>query len=234
MIWALDPLLDVKNHCRTMATETTKSMSDSTRQFSKRAIDLTIAAVALISLSPLLTVCAVLVRWRLGSPVLFWQERAGLVGRPFLIFKFRTMTDKKDVEGKLLVDEFRITRLGQFLRSSSLDELPGLWNVLVGEMSLVGPRPLPTRYLSRYTTEQQHRHRVRPGITGLAQIQGRNRLSWEEKFRWDIQYVKQHTLWLDLKIMLLTIVRVLRRDGISSGECVSAPEFTGSNTRQAA
>ena len=195
--------------------------------YPKRVLDITLAAAALILLSPLMFVCAVLVRSRLGKPVLFRQERIGLGDRPFRIFKFRTMTDERNTEGDLLADELRVTRLGKILRATSIDELPALINVLLGQMSLVGPRPLPSRYLPRYTREQRQRHRVLPGITGLAQVHGRNRLSWEEKFRLDLEYVHSRTLWLDVRILILTVLRVLRRDGIDSDHCVSAPEFLG-------
>ncbi|MEM8946015.1 MAG: sugar transferase [Planctomycetota bacterium] len=202
-------------------------MNRPSTRLSKRFLDVTISATALVALSPLLVVSAALVRWRLGSPVLFRQQRIGLGDRPFGILKLRTMTDERDSEGTLLADDLRVTRLGRFLRNTSIDELPALANVLFGQMSLVGPRPLPTRYLPRYTSEQRRRHQVLPGITGLAQVRGRNRLSWEDKFRWDIEYVDNQSMRLDLVILSLTVSKVLRRTDIDSEHCVSAPEFLG-------
>lgn len=166
--------------------------------------------------------------WRsMGRPVLFRQTRPGLHGRPFVLYKFRTMTDARDEQGKLLPDEQRLTRLGRWLRATSLDELPELWNVLKGDMSLVGPRPLRMEYLTRYTAEQMRRHEVKPGLTGWAQVNGRNSLSWEEKFRRDVWYVDNWTLWLDFKILLRTVLVVFRREGISAPGHATAPKFIG-------
>ncbi|MEL6477347.1 MAG: sugar transferase [Pseudomonadota bacterium] len=188
----------------------------------KRALDLCLAALALAVLAPLLALLAGLVWARMGRPVFFVQERPGLCGRPFRMVKFRTMLagDAPDAE--------RLTPLGQFLRATSLDELPELLNVLRGEMSLVGPRPLLMEYLPLYSPEQARRHEVRPGITGWAQINGRNALSWEEKFALDIWYIDNRTLWLDLKILALTVVKAFRREGISAEGEATMPRFTGS------
>lgn len=193
----------------------------------KRLLDFVVALLALVLLSPLLFLLAVWIRLTMGSPVLFRQTRPGLHGRPFAMYKFRTMADARDPEGNLLPDEQRLTRFGRFLRSTSLDELPELINVLKGEMSLVGPRPLLMKYLDRYTPEQFRRHEVRPGITGWAQINGRNAIPWEEKFKLDIWYVDHQSLWLDLKILLLTLLKVFRREGIGHGLQETMPEFRG-------
>jgi lipopolysaccharide/colanic/teichoic acid biosynthesis glycosyltransferase len=168
------------------------------------------------------------VRQELGSPVLFRQVRPGLGGKPFVMYKFRTMTEERDEQGNLFPDEKRLTPFGAFLRAWSLDELPELFNVLKGDMSLVGPRPLLMQYLDRYTPEQFRRHEVKPGITGWAQVNGRNALSWEEKFKLDVWYVDNWTIWLDLKILWLTLVKVLRREGISAHGHATMPEFKGS------
>lgn len=194
----------------------------------KRLFDLFLAALGVVILSPVLLLIALLVRIYHGSPVLFTQQRPGFKGRPFFIYKFRTMTDARDAEGRLLPDAQRLTRLGRFLRASSLDELPELFNVLRGEMSLVGPRPLLMQYLDRYTPEQARRHEVLPGITGWAQVNGRNALSWEDKFRLDVWYVDHWSLWLDVKILLLTLWKVLKREGISQPGHATAEEFMGS------
>jgi lipopolysaccharide/colanic/teichoic acid biosynthesis glycosyltransferase len=194
----------------------------------KRCFDLAVALVAVIILSPILAVLAMLVRLKLGSPVLFRQVRPGMHGKPFEMVKLRTMTDARGADGLLLSDAERLTPLGQFLRSSSLDELPELWNVLRGEMSLVGPRPLLMQYLPLYSPEQARRHEVRPGITGWAQVNGRNTLSWDEKFAADIWYVDNHSLLLDLKILALTVLAVLGRKGISAVGEATMPPFTGS------
>lgn len=192
-------------------------------------VDLLGATAGLILLAPLLMVIAVLVRIKLGSPVLFRQIRPGLHGKPFVLYKFRTMTDARDANGVLLPDEQRLTRFGQFLRSTSLDELPELVNVLKGEMSLVGPRPLLMEYLERYTPEQARRHEVKPGITGWAQIHGRNAISWEEKFQLDVWYVDNWNLWLDFKILLMTFWKVLHREGVSAEGHATMPEFKGNS-----
>ena len=181
----------------------------------------------LVILSPLLVVLAFQVRARLGVPVLFRQQRPGLLGRPFWLLKFRTMTEARDSHGKPLPDAARLTRFGRWLRSTSLDELPGLWNILRGEMSFIGPRPLLMQYLSIYSPDQARRHDVKPGFSGWAQINGRNAISWEQKFRLDVWYVDHQSFWLDLRISLLTIWKVIRREGISAaGEATMAP-FTG-------
>ena len=193
--------------------------------FGKRAIDFTAALLGLFVLSPLLGILALLVRRQMGSPVLFRQQRPGLHGQPFMMNKFRTMTDARDADGNLLPDEDRLTGLGKFLRATSLDELPELLNVLKGEMSLIGPRPLLMRYLDRYTPEQARRHEVRPGITGWAQINGRNALSWEEKFALDVWYVDHCNLLLDVRILLLTVWKVIRREGISQEGQATMYEF---------
>jgi sugar transferase EpsL len=193
----------------------------------KRCLDASIAAALLVLLAPLFAVLAVLIRIRLGSPVLFVQERPGLHSAPFRLVKFRSMTDKTDDQGRPLPDAQRMTRLGRFLRATSLDELPELWNVLKGEMSLVGPRPLLMEYLPRYTSEQARRHDIRPGITGWAQINGRNAVSWTEKFEMDIWYVDHHTIRLDALILWRTIGQVVRRHGISAGGDTTMPKFMG-------
>ena len=193
----------------------------------KRLFDLTSSLALLILLSPLLAGIAALARLLLGSPVFVRQLRPGLHGRPFTLLKFRTMTEARDPAGNLLPDEQRLTRLGRFLRRTSLDELPELINVLKGEMSLVGPRPLLMRYLDRYTPEQARRHEVKPGITGWAQINGRNALTWEEKFKLDVWYVDHRSFWLDAKILLLTLWKVLQREGINQPGHATMEEFRG-------
>jgi lipopolysaccharide/colanic/teichoic acid biosynthesis glycosyltransferase len=193
----------------------------------KRAFDFIIALVALICLTPFLVLIALLVRMRLGSPVLFVQERAGQHGKPFRMYKFRTMTDGADAVGQLLPDAERLTPFGRFLRASSLDELPELWNIVKGEMSLVGPRPLLIRYLPRYNPDQARRHLVRPGLTGLAQISGRNTLSWEEKLSLDTWYVDHRSFRLDLQILLRTVSKAFDRHGINADDSATMPEFMG-------
>ena len=193
----------------------------------KRTFDVAVAAVGLLALSPLLAAIGALVALTIGRPVLFRQERPGLGGKSFTLIKFRTMTDERDQQGELLPDEDRLPRLGRFLRSTSLDELPELWNVLRGDMSLVGPRPLLMEYLELYTPEQFRRHEATPGLTGLAQVSGRNSLSWEEKFALDVQYVDQLSWLLDLKILLHTVAQVLKRDGISADNHPTMPRFHG-------
>lgn len=196
----------------------------------KRFFDLFISFFALILLAPVLLLVALQIRRKLGSPVLFRQTRPGLFGRPFCMIKFRTMRDAVDAQGNPLPDSERMTPFGQFLRSASLDELPELWNVLKGEMSLVGPRPLLMEYLPLYSPEQARRHEVRPGVTGWAQVNGRNALSWDEKFKLDVWYVDQQSFWLDLKIILLTIKKVFFREGISAAGEATMPRFTGSSS----
>lgn len=193
----------------------------------KRVFDAMAALVALCLLSPVLVLVAWQIRRRLGSPVLFQQIRPGRYGRPFKMVKFRTMRDAIDAAGNPLPDSERMTAFGSFLRSSSLDELPELWNVLKGEMSLVGPRPLLMEYLPLYSKEQARRHEVRPGVTGWAQVNGRNALSWDEKFKYDIWYVDHQSFWLDLKIILMTIKKVLVREGIRAAGEATMPKFCG-------
>ena len=196
-------------------------------KYIKRPQDIVLSAAALVVLSPVLAVTAGLVKKRLGSPVIFAQERPGKDGKIFRLYKFRTMTDEKDAEGNLLSDEVRLTPFGQKLRSTSIDELPELWNVLKGDMSVVGPRPLLVKYLPRYNEHQARRHEVRPGITGWAQIHGRNTLSWEDKFDYDVEYVDHVSFTGDWKIIFRTIGAVLHREGISSETSVTMEEFKG-------
>jgi lipopolysaccharide/colanic/teichoic acid biosynthesis glycosyltransferase len=193
----------------------------------KRTFDLVCATVGCVALSPVLAAVALAIRVSMGGPVLFRQMRPGRYGRPFMLLKFRTMSEARDSEGCLLADGKRLTRLGQCLRASSLDELPQLWNVVRGNMSLVGPRPLMMEYLKRYTPQQARRHEVMPGITGWTQVNGRNALSWEEKFALDVWYVDNWSLTLDLRILFNTVWRVLRRNGISRAGHATAPEFMG-------
>lgn len=192
----------------------------------KRVLDVVVGGVAFVALLPVQGVIGYLVKQKLGPPVLFRQQRPGKDGEVFELVKFRTMLEVDESQG-LVSDEQRLTSFGAFLRSTSLDELPSLWNVVRGDMSLVGPRPLLVRYLERYTPQQARRHEVRPGVTGLAQVSGRNALTWEEKFDRDIEYVKNRSFQLDLKIMLLTVVRVGNRDGISANDDVTMPEYMG-------
>jgi sugar transferase EpsL len=194
----------------------------------KRTLDLTLATLALIVSLPVIALTALAVRVGIGSPVLFRQVRPGLRGRPFRIFKFRTMTDETDANGSLLPDAERLTPLGRWIRRTSLDELPQLFNVLRGELSLVGPRPLLMEYLPRYTAEQARRMEVKPGITGWAQVNGRNAITWERKFELDVWYVDHQSLLLDLRILGMTLIKALRREGISQSDHVSMPEFRGS------
>ena len=197
-------------------------------RFSKRLFDLLATTLGLIIVLPLTLVISLLVWIFLGTPVLFRQQRPGYKGRPFITYKFRTMTDRRGPDGSLLPDSERLTPFGRFLRSTSLDDLAQLFNVLRGEMSLVGPRPLLMQYLERYTPEQMRRHDVLPGITGWAQINGRNVLDWEEKFRLDVWYVDHWSFWLDMKILLLTPWKVFKREGINQPGHVTAEEFRGS------
>lgn len=198
----------------------------------KRVLDILAALLALVLLSPLILGVAVLVRVRLGSPVLFSQVRPGLHGRPFRMYKFRSMLVADGPDGQPLPDARRLTPFGRFLRASSLDELPELWNVLRGDMSLVGPRPLLMEYLPLYSARQVRRHEVRPGITGWAQVNGRNALSWDEKFELDVWYVENRTLWLDVGILWKTLMTVMRRDGISNEGHATMPPFLGKNARE--
>src|SRR5882672_2063545 len=192
---------------------------------SKRALDLFGSAIGLVVLAPIMVLIAVLIRMTMGAPVLFCQERPGLKGRPFTIFKFRTLSERRDQRGHFLPDEERMTRLGTLLRRASLDELPELLNVLKGDMSLVGPRPLLMRYLPRYTAEQMRRHDVKPGITGWAQVNGRNAIEWEQRLALDAWYVDHASLWLDLRILALTAWEVVRRRGINQAGHATAEEF---------
>ena len=193
----------------------------------KRLFDITVATAALVALSPVYTITAYKVKKNLGSPVLFRQTRPGLHGKPFEMIKFRTMKDATDKEGNALPDSERLTEFGKKLRASSLDELPELWNVLKGDMSLVGPRPLLMEYLPLYNAEQAKRHNVRPGVTGYAQVNGRNSLSWEDKFKLDTWYVEHQSLWLDMKILLKTVKKVIIKDGISAEGEATMTKFTG-------
>lgn len=193
----------------------------------KRLIDIVVSIMGLILFSPVLLVLAIVIRLKLGSPVLFCQQRPGLNGKPFVLIKFRTMTDAKDSDGKLLLDSERLPAFGRLLRSISLDELPELLNVLKGQMSIVGPRPLMMKYLDRYTPEQARRHEVKPGITGWAQIHGRNVISWEEKFKLDVWYADHWNLWLDLKILTKSFVHVLKRQDITQAGRATVDEFMG-------
>ena len=191
----------------------------------KRLFDFLVALCAILTLLPVIVIVAVLIRFKLGSPILFTQDRPGLNGQIFKMMKFRTMLDGKDKYGNLLPDNERMTKFGAFLRSTSFDELPGLFNVLKGDMSLVGPRPLLVQYLPLYSTEQARRHNVRPGITGWAQVNGRNAISWDEKFKLDIWYVDNQCFWLDLKILLLTVKKVFVREGINADGHVTIEPF---------
>lgn len=193
----------------------------------KRVFDIVVALIALIILAPVILIVAFLIRFKLGTPIFFHQLRPGLRGDEFKMIKFRTMLDSFDKSQKQLPDEKRITRFGSFLRSTSLDELPELWNVLKGDMSLVGPRPLLMEYLPLYSKEQFRRHEVRPGITGWAQVNGRNSISWEDKFKLDVWYVENQSFWLDLKILTLTLKKVLIREGISLEGHMTTEKFKG-------
>ena len=193
----------------------------------KRIIDLILSGIALLLLSPVYLIVAVLVRVKLGSPVLFSQERPGKNEKVFRMYKFRSMTDERDAEGNLLPDEIRLTHFGAMLRATSLDELPELWNIFKGEMSIVGPRPLLVKYLPRYNDRQRHRHDVRPGLTGWAQVNGRNAISWEQKFEYDVEYVEKESFWFDVKILFMTVGKVLQRSGISQEGNVTMEEFMG-------
>lgn len=198
----------------------------------KRAFDIAASASALVVLSPVLAITAYKVKKEMGSPVLFRQVRPGLHGKPFEMVKFRTMKDATDKEGNALPNSERLTEFGKKLRASSLDELPELWNVLKGDMSLVGPRPLLMEYLPLYNAEQAKRHNVRPGVTGYAQVNGRNSLSWEDKFKLDTWYVEHQTFLLDMKILLKTVIKVIIKDGINQSEEVTMTRFTGTKNEQ--
>jgi lipopolysaccharide/colanic/teichoic acid biosynthesis glycosyltransferase len=198
----------------------------------KSSGDRLLAAIALILLSPFVTILAIAIYFKMGSPVIFAQARVGKNNSIFTFYKFRTMTDQRDSDGKLLPDMERLTPLGEFLRQTSLDELPQLWNVLRGDMSFIGPRPLITAYLERYTPEQARRHEVTPGITGWAQINGRNSISWEKKFQLDIWYIDHWSLWLDLKILLQTVIKIVSREGVDEDQNTTSSEFMGTITKQ--
>ena len=200
-------------------------------KYFKRPLDIALSGAALVVLSPVMGVTALLVKKKLGSPVIFTQERPGKDEKIFKLYKFRSMTDKRDKNGQLLPDEVRLTKFGRTLRSTSLDELPELWNILKGDMSIVGPRPLLVRYLPRYNEHQARRHEVRPGFTGLAQVHGRNAISWEEKFDWDVKYVDHITFTGDCKIVLETVKTVFKREGISAAGEATMGEFMGSEKK---
>lgn len=195
----------------------------------KRLLDILVAGIAIVLLSPAMIVVMMLINKKLGSPIFFQQVRPGLGGKPFKMVKFRTMLDAVDSQGNPLPDEVRLTDFGKFLRSTSLDELPELWNVLKGDMSLVGPRPLLMEYLPLYSADQARRHEVRPGVTGWAQINGRNAISWEQKFELDTWYVDNQSLWLDIKILFLTVWKVVHRDGISAAGEATMSRFMGAS-----
>ena len=201
-------------------------------KYLKRPFDLFVALIAFIILFPLLLIIAVLIRIKLGSPIIFKQKRPGLNEKIFTLYKFRTMTDKKDDQGVLLPDSVRLTKFGKFLRSTSLDELPSLVNILKGDMSLIGPRPLLVQYLELYTNDQKKRHNVRPGLTGLAQINGRNTLSWSEKFNLDLKYVENISFIMDCKVFFNTIKKVIRREGISSKTSETMEFFLGNKEKE--
>lgn len=215
------------NRPRPEKVERRRMVKDGYRLLGKRLLDLFFSLFAVILCSPLLVVITLLVRIKLGSPVVYCQKRPGLHGRPFTLLKFRTMIDTYNIEGNTLPDEERLTEFGRFLRSTSLDELPEFFNVLKGDMSLVGPRPLLMQYLVRYNREQARRHEVKPGITGWAQVNGRNALTWERKFEHDVWYVDHQSLSLDMKILALTVWKILKREGISQPGQATAEEFKG-------
>ncbi|WP_339726308.1 sugar transferase [uncultured Paraglaciecola sp.] len=196
----------------------------------KRLLDIVMSVIALVVFSPFLLILAFLVRIKLGAPILYSQARPGMNNRIFTMLKFRSMTDDKDDQGNLLPDAERLPAFGRLLRSSSLDELPGLLNVLRGDMSIVGPRPLLVEYLSLYNDQQIRRHEMRPGITGWAQVNGRNALSWEQKFKYDLWYVDNQSIWLDLKIICMTVIKVFRRDGINQDGQATVDKFTGTTS----
>jgi sugar transferase EpsL len=200
-------------------------MQKGVQRFAKRALDVVVSGILLLALLPCLALLWLLVKWKLGSPAIFRQPRPGLRGVPFTIYKFRTMTDARDAAGNLLPDDARMTKFGDLLRSLSLDELPELFNVLTGKMSLVGPRPLRMQYLGRYTAQQMRRHDVPPGITGWAQVNGRNTLTWEQRFELDVWYVDHWSFGLDIQILFKTVYQVVRRAGVSPQGHVTMPEF---------
>lgn len=197
------------------------------KTYVKRLMDFTFSLIAIIVLSPILLMVAILVRVKLGGPVLFKQERPGLNEKIFMMYKFRTMTDERDENGELLPNHIRLTNFGKILRSTSLDELPELFNILIGDMSIIGPRPLLIEYLSLYNIHQQRRHDVRPGLSGLAQVNGRNTISWEDKFEYDVKYVENISFLLDFKIVFQTFLKVFKREGVNSSEAVTMERFKG-------
>lgn len=197
----------------------------------KRLFDLFLSLIGLVALFVILVITALLIRLRIGSPVLFKQERPGLNGNTFYVYKFRSMTDERDNSGKLLPDDVRLTSFGKVIRKLSLDELPQLWNVLKGDMSFVGPRPLLIEYLSLYNKRQARRHEVRPGITGWAQVNGRNAISWEEKFELDVWYVENRSFWLDIKILFMTVLKVFKSEGISQDGQATMTKFEGTKSK---
>lgn len=201
-------------------------------KYIKRFFDIVSSLLAIIILSPVLVITSILVRTKLGSPVLFKQERPGKDEKIFTLMKFRTMTDERDENGELLPDEIRLTKFGEFLRSTSIDELPELFNILNGDMSVIGPRPLLVRYLPRYNEHQHRRHEVRPGLSGWAQVNGRNTVSWEDKFDMDVEYVDNYSMFMDIKILFMTVVNVLKHDGISSETSATMEEFMGLEAEQ--
>lgn len=203
-------------------------------KYIKRFFDIVSSLLAIIVLSPVLIISAFLVRIKLGSPILFKQERPGKDEKLFTLYKFRTMTDEKDENGELLSDEARLTKFGQFLRSTSIDELPELFNILKGDMSVIGPRPLLVRYLPRYDEHQKRRHEVRPGLSGWAQVNGRNTVTWEDKFNMDVEYVDNYSIVMDIKILIMTVINVLKRDGISSETSATMEEFMGNEEKETA
>jgi len=208
------------------------AISASMYPYTKRILDIAFSAISLLALAPVLILVALLVRLKLGTPILYRQTRPGLRAKPFELIKFRSMLEAYDDNGNPLPNQERMTPFGRFLRASSLDELPELWNILKGDMSVVGPRPLLTEYLPLYTERQSRRHEVPPGLTGWSQVNGRNAIAWEEKFELDVWYVDNASFLLDLKIIAFTVTKVLRREGISYGEDVAMPRFQGSHTTQ--
>lgn len=195
----------------------------------KRLFDFMVSLIALIALSPVILITALLIRWKIGSPVVFKQPRPGFYEQAFLVYKFRSMTDERDANGDLLSDDVRLTSFGKIMRKFSLDELPQLWNVLKGDMSFVGPRPLLIEYLGLYDDRQKKRHNVRPGITGWAQVNGRNAISWEQKFEYDVWYVENQSFWLDIKILFMTVMKVFKSEGISQDGQATMTKFKGSS-----
>lgn len=219
-----------------MQTEVKQNMNPALREknrggiykrYFKRPMDFVLSLIAIIILSPVMIIVSLLVRIKLGGPVIFKQKRPGLNEKIFTMYKFRTMTDEKDKNGQLLSDSIRLTKLGKFLRSTSLDELPELFNILKGDMSIIGPRPLLVQYLELYNEHQKRRHEVRPGLSGWAQVNGRNAISWKDKFNLDIEYVDSVSFILDWKIIFLTLKKVLKRDGINAGDMITMEPFIG-------